>query len=82
MQKAPDYGKELDLFVIAPDGEYASFCTICLDLKNGYGNFEPVGTQISYRKLGLATELLKEGLIRMKSFGIDRSLMNSTVGLL
>lgn len=80
MQMAPDYRKELDLFVVAPDGEYASFCTIWLDLKNGYGNFEPVGTHISYRKLGLATELLKEGFRRMKSFGIDRSFMNSTVG--
>ena len=28
IQQAPDYRKDLDLFIVAPDGEYASFCTI------------------------------------------------------
>ena len=62
IQKAPDYGRELDLFVVGPDGEHASFCTIWLDLENRYGNFEPVGTHVDYRNLGFATQLLLEAL--------------------
>ena len=36
MQKAPDYRKDLDLFIVAPNGDYASFCTIWIDEKNRY----------------------------------------------
>lgn len=33
MQKAPDYRKDLDLFIKAPNGDYVSFCTIWVDQK-------------------------------------------------
>jgi hypothetical protein len=31
MQRAPDYRPELDLFIVAPNGDYASFCAIWVD---------------------------------------------------
>jgi hypothetical protein len=34
MQKAPDYLKDLDLFIKASNGDYVSFCTIWVDQKN------------------------------------------------
>ena len=77
MQRAPDYRQELDLFVVAPTGEYASFCTIWLDEENEYGVLEPVGTHIEYRKLGLARSLLREAFRRMADHGIRRSYMDS-----
>ena len=77
MQRAPDYRPELDLFVVAPNGDYASLCTIWLDEANRYGNFEPVGTHDEYQGRGLGRALLHEGLRRMAARGIDRSYMDS-----
>lgn len=77
MQKAPDYRPELDLFVKAPNGDNAAFCTIWVDERNRYGNFEPVGTRPEHRKLGLASALLAEGCRRMAALGVTRSFMDS-----
>jgi ribosomal protein S18 acetylase RimI-like enzyme len=77
MQKAPDYRKDLDLFVVAPNGEYAAVCVIWIDEKNKYGNFEPVGTHIEYQRMGLGRALLTEGFRRMAQYGITRSYMDS-----
>ena len=80
MQEAPDYRKDLDLFVVAPNGDYASFCTIWIDVKNKYGNFEPVGTHVEYWGMGLARSLLMEGFNRMAQYGVTRSFMDSNNG--
>jgi ribosomal protein S18 acetylase RimI-like enzyme len=77
MQRAPDYRKDLDLFIVAPNGEYVSFCTIWIDEQNRYGNFEPVGTHAEYQGLGLGRALLMEGFRRMAGYGIERSFMES-----
>jgi GNAT superfamily N-acetyltransferase len=77
MQQAPDYRKDLDLFIVAPNGDYVSFCTIWIDEKNAYGNFEPVGTHTDYQRMGLGRTLLQEGFKRMAQYGITRSFMES-----
>lgn len=77
MQKAPDYRKDLDLFIVAPNGDYVSFCTIWIDVKNKYGNFEPVGTHAEYQGMGLGRALLMEGFRRMAQYGVTRSFMDS-----
>ncbi len=77
MQRAPDYRKDLDLFIVAPNGDYASFCTIWVDERNRYANFEPVGTCTEYQRQGLAGALLQEGFRRMRALGVERSFMDS-----
>jgi ribosomal protein S18 acetylase RimI-like enzyme len=77
MQRAPDYRKDLDLFIVAPNGDYVSFCTIWVDEKNAYGNFEPVGTHDEYQGMGLGRALLMEGFRRMAERGVIRSFMDS-----
>ncbi|MCW4037134.1 MAG: GNAT family N-acetyltransferase [Candidatus Bathyarchaeota archaeon] len=77
MQEAPDYRKDLDLYVVAPNGDYASFCTVWIDVKNKYGNFEPVGTHVEYRRMGLARAVMFEGFRRMIQYGVTRSFMGS-----
>ena len=79
IQQAPDYRKDLDLFVVAPNGEYASFCTIWMDVKNEYGVFEPVGTHAEYQGRGLGRALLMEGFRRMAQCGATRSFMDSSI---
>lgn len=78
MQGAPDYRKDLDLFIVAPNGEYASFGTIWIDAANQYGNFEPVGTHVEYRRMGLARAVLYEGFRRMRQYDVTHSYMTST----
>ena len=59
--------QDLDLFIVAPNGDYASFCTIWINEKNKYGNFEPVGTHAEYQGMGFGRALLMEGFRRMRS---------------
>ena len=77
IQQAPDYRKDLDLFIVAPNGDYASFCTIWIDKVNKYGNFEPVGTHAEYQGKGLGRALLMEGFRRMAAYGATRSFMDA-----
>ncbi len=78
IQQAPDYRKGLDLFIVAPNGEYVSFATVWMDAKNKYGKFEPVGTHAEYQGQGLGRALLMEGFRRMARHGATRSFMDST----
>ena len=77
LQRAPDYRAELDLFVVAPTGDYVSFCTGWVDERNHYADFEPVGTHVEYRRLGLARAVMAEGLRRMAARGAERSYMEA-----
>jgi ribosomal protein S18 acetylase RimI-like enzyme len=76
-QRAPDYRKDHDLFVVAPYGDYAAFCTIWIDEKNGYGKFEPVGTHTEYQGMGIGRGLLMEGFRRMVENGATRSYIDA-----
>jgi GNAT superfamily N-acetyltransferase len=77
MQEAPDYRPDLDLFIVAPNGDYASFCTVWIDERNEYANFEPMGTHAEYQGMGLGRALLMEGFRRMAQYGATRSFMDS-----
>jgi predicted N-acetyltransferase YhbS len=77
IQQAPDYREDLDLFIVAPNGDYVSFCTIWMDEENQYGNFEPVGTHFEYQGMGLGRALLMEGFRLMAALGATRSYMDS-----
>jgi predicted N-acetyltransferase YhbS len=69
LQKAPDYRPELDLFVVAPDGEYASCCIAWYDALNRIGALEPVCTHPDYRLRGLAREVVYEAIRRVAALG-------------
>lgn len=77
MQRAPDYRQDLDLFIVAPNGDYVSFCTIWIDERNKYGKFEPVGTHAEYQGMGLGRALLMEGFRRMAQTRLTSSSPNS-----
>jgi len=53
------------------------FRRIWIDIKNKYGNFEPGGTHVEYRHMGLARALMMEGFRRMAQYGATRSFMDS-----
>lgn len=62
------YIEDLDLVVVAPDGNFAAFCTVRIDPVSKIAELEPVGTHPSYRKLGLAKAVICEGLHRVKTY--------------
>ena len=77
LQQAPDYRKDQDIAVKAPDGEFAAFSLIWHDAPNRMASLEPVGTQPEYRRMGLAREAIFEGMRRMKRKGVTRVVVGS-----
>ena len=72
LQRAPDYRKEHDLCIVSPDGEIASFCVVWYDEHNRMGSLEPVGTVPAHRGLGLAREVIYEGVRRLSALGAEK----------
>lgn len=72
LQKAPDYRKDLDLYVVAPDGEIVSFCIVWVDERNRIGYLEPVGTHPDFRRRGLGRAVVSEGIRRAAALGAEK----------
>jgi predicted N-acetyltransferase YhbS len=77
LQKAPDYRRELDLYVVAPNGEFASFCIAWWDERNRIAMLEPVGTVSEHRRKGLARAVVLEAIQRVASLGAERVFVGS-----
>lgn len=71
--KMPDYRPELDVFLIAPDGEPASFASMWYDEKNRMAMLEPMGTLPQYRRMGLGGNTLYEGIRRCIELGAEKA---------
>lgn len=79
LQQAPDYRKDQDIVVVAPDGTFASFCLIWFDEPNQLAILEPVGTLPEYRRKGLAREAIYEAIRRMIAKGANRVNVGSSL---
>ena len=77
LQQAPNYRKDLDIYVVAPDGEYVSFCIAWWDSKNRIASLEPVGTAPEYRRKGLAHAAVLEAMRRVAELGAERVFVGS-----
>ncbi len=66
--KASFYNPELDIIAVAPDGNFAAFCTIRLDPIGKIAELEPVGTNPDHRRLGLGKAVILDGLKRLEKF--------------
>lgn len=64
MQSAPNYRKDLNIVAVAPDGAYASYCGMWQDHANRIAYVEPVCTDPDYRRMGLGTAVVLEGIRR------------------
>lgn len=67
---APSYRPELDLVAVAPDGTFAAYVGIAYDEANRRAIFEPVCTHPDHRQKGLAQNLMREGLLRLRALGV------------
>ena len=69
VQRAPLYRRDLDLVAVAPNGEFAAFCTLWFDDVTRTAAFEPVGTHPDHQRKGLGKALMAEGLRRVRDLG-------------
>jgi predicted N-acetyltransferase YhbS len=77
LQKAPDYRRDMDLYVVAPDGEFASFCIAWWDERNRMAMLEPVGTVPEHRRRGLARAVVLEAIRRVAALGAREVFVGS-----
>ena len=66
------YDPELDLAVIAPNGDVAAYALFWNDFVTGVGMLEPMRTEDEYQRLGLAKVLLAAGCERLVARGAQR----------
>lgn len=69
MQSGPNFRRDLTTVIKAPNGDYACFAGMWFDEKNKYAYLEPLATVPQYRKMGLATIALTEGMKKTKALG-------------
>jgi GNAT superfamily N-acetyltransferase len=77
LQKAPDYDRGRDLYVVAPDGEFVSFCILWWDERNRLGILEPVGTVPEHRRKGLARAVVHEAIRRAAALGAEKVVVGA-----
>jgi ribosomal protein S18 acetylase RimI-like enzyme len=77
LQQAPDYRRDMDLYVVAPDGEFASFCLAWWDERNRIAALEPVGTVPGHRRKGLARAVVLEAIQRVAALGVEQVFVGS-----
>ena len=69
MQQAPNFNHDLTIVAVAPNGDYASFCGIWYVPDNRITYVEPVATDPDYRRMGLGTAVVVEGMRRTIPLG-------------
>jgi mycothiol synthase len=77
VQRVPLYRRDLDLVVVAPNGELAAFCTVWFDDVTRTAVFEPVGTHPAHQKRGLGKAVMTEGLRRARRLGATLATVSS-----
>ena len=77
--QAPDYRKDLDLYIVSPEGKYVSCCIAWFDRQNRMGTLEPVAAHPDFRRMGLTREVVMEGLRRLATLGARTARMQSSL---
>lgn len=69
MQSGPHFRKDLTIVVEAPNGDFVAFGGLWFDPVNRFGYVEPVATDPNYRRKGLGTAAVLEGIRRCGELG-------------
>lgn len=69
MQSGPHFRKDLTTVIKSPNGDYACYAGMWYDAMNKYAYLEPLATVPEYRRMGLATIALTEGMKKTKALG-------------
>lgn len=74
----PNVDLSLKIAVVAPNGNFVSYCGMWYDQKAGFAEIEPVATDPDYRKMGLGKALVLEGIRRVGKLGAKTALVGSS----
>jgi GNAT superfamily N-acetyltransferase len=74
---APSLIPELNTIVVAPDGEYASYCGIFFDPATDYLLVEPVCTRPADRRRGCGSAAVLTAVARAAALGARRAFVGS-----
>lgn len=77
MQSGPHFRHDLTIVVEAPHGDFVAFGGIWFDAINRIGYVEPVATDPDYRRKGLGTAAVLEGIRRCGEFGATVAYVGS-----
>ena len=69
---------DLKIAVVAPNGDFASYCGMWMDAGSQTALVEPVATDPAYRKQGLGRAAVLEGLRRCAALGAKRAVVGSS----
>ena len=69
MQSAPNFRKDLNIVVEAPDGNFVSYCGMWYEPVHAVACPEPVATDPDYRRMGLGRAAVLEGIRRCGAIG-------------
>jgi ribosomal protein S18 acetylase RimI-like enzyme len=78
LMQTRNYRPDLDLIVVAPNGDFAAYMILWFEPNQAYGLVEPVGCHPVYRQQKLTQALMYEGLRRLKRLGADRAYVSSS----
>lgn len=73
----PNVDLNLKVAVVAPDGNFVSYCGMWYDKNAGFAVVEPVATDPDYRKKGLGKAAVLEGIRRVGELGARKALVGS-----
>lgn len=74
----PNVDLNLKIAVVAPDGNFVSYCGMWYDPEAGFAVVEPVATDPDYRKLGLGKATVLEGIRRVSELGARVAYVGSS----
>lgn len=74
----PNADLSLKVAVVAPDGNFVSYCGMWYDREVGFAVIEPVATDPDYRKMGMGKAAVLEGIRRVGELGAQIALVGSS----
>ncbi len=78
MQSAPNFRKDLNIVVEAPDGNFVSYCGMWYEPVHAIAYVEPVATDPEYRRMGLGSAAVLEGVRRCGEMGATVACVGAT----
>jgi len=79
MQSAPNFRKDLTIVVEAPDGNFVSYCGMWNEPVHSMCLVEPVATDPDYRRMGLGSAAVLEGIRRCGQLGATTVCVEATM---
>jgi mycothiol synthase len=74
-----EYSSEMDLFIVAPDGRLAGYCT-CSKASDipGVGHTDPIAVHPNFQRLGLGRALVLSGLHVLQERGLKEARLTTS----